>query len=49
MSTMRPIRTIAIALLLASGALTGCRTSQGDQAATPGNAPPATSAAPATA
>jgi hypothetical protein len=31
MSTMRPIRTIAIALLLASVALTGCRTSQADQ------------------
>ena len=48
MSTMRPIRAIAIALLLTSVALTGCRTGQGDQAATPGNAPPATSAAPAT-
>ena len=45
---MRPIRTIATFLLLASLALTGCRTSQADQSATPGNEPPATSAAPAT-
>jgi hypothetical protein len=42
MTTMRPIRTIATALLLASVALTGCRTSQADQAATPASAPPAT-------
>jgi hypothetical protein len=48
MTTMRPMPTIATALLLASVALTGCRTSQADQAATPGNAPPATTAAPAT-
>jgi hypothetical protein len=51
MSTMRPIRpmrTIAAAVLLASLALTGCRTSQADQAATPGNQPPATTPAPAT-
>jgi hypothetical protein len=48
MSTMRPTRTIATALLLASVALTGCRASQADQAATPGNAPPATTAAPTT-
>jgi hypothetical protein len=48
MSTMRPIRTIATALLLASLALTGCRTSQADQSATPGNRPPATTTAPAT-
>ena len=45
---MRPIRIIATALLLASLALTGCRTSQADQVATPGNAPPATTAAPVT-
>jgi hypothetical protein len=48
MSIMRPIRIIATVLLLASVALTGCRTSQADQVATPGNAPPATTAAPAT-
>ncbi len=51
MSTMRPIRpirTIAAALLVAALALTGCRTSQADQSATPANQPPATSAAPAT-
>jgi hypothetical protein len=48
MSTMRPIRTIATALLVAGLALTGCRTSQADQAATLGNEPPATTAAPAT-
>jgi hypothetical protein len=47
MSTMRPIRTFATALFLASLALTGCRTSQADQSATPGNEPPATSVAPA--
>jgi hypothetical protein len=45
---MRPIRTIATVLLLTSVALTGCRTSQADQAATPGHAPPATAAAPVT-
>jgi hypothetical protein len=45
---MRTIRAIATALLLASFALTGCRTSQADQSATPGNEPPATTAAPAT-
>jgi hypothetical protein len=48
MSTMRPTRAIATALLLTSLALTGCRTSQADQAATSGNAPPATTAAPVT-
>jgi hypothetical protein len=48
MTTMRPIRTIAAALLVAGLALTGCRTSQADQSATPGNQPAATTAAPAT-
>jgi hypothetical protein len=48
MSIMRPIRTIATALLVSSLALTACRTSQADQSATPGNQPPATTAAPAT-
>ena len=51
MSTMRPIRPmriIAAALLLAGLALTGCRTSQADQVATPGTQPPAATAAPAT-
>jgi len=48
MSTMRPMRTIAAVLLVTSLALTGCRTSQADHAATPGNQPPATTAAPAT-
>jgi hypothetical protein len=51
MSTMRPIRlvpTIAAALLVASLAMTGCRNSQADQSAAPGNEPPATIAAPAT-
>jgi hypothetical protein len=48
MSTMRPIRTIATVLLLTSLALTGCRTSQADQAASSGNAPPATTAGPVT-
>ena len=46
---MRPIRTIATALLAASLALAGCRTSQADQSATPGNQPPATTATKATA
>ena len=47
MSIMRPTRTIATALLLASLALTGCRASQADQSATPGNKPAVTTAAPA--
>jgi hypothetical protein len=44
MSTMRPIRTLATVLLLASLALTGCRTSQADE---PTTRPPASTAAPA--
>jgi hypothetical protein len=48
MTTMRPMRTIATVLLVAGLALTGCRTSQADQSATPGNQPPATTAVPAT-
>ncbi len=45
---MRPVRTIATALLLASVALTGCGTSQADQPGIPANQPPTTIAAPAT-
>jgi hypothetical protein len=48
MLPVRPMRTIAAALVVASLALTGCRTSQADQSATPGNDPAATTAAPAT-
>ena len=48
MRPIRPMRIIAAALLLAGLALTGCRTSQADQVATPGNQPPAATAAPAT-
>jgi hypothetical protein len=48
MSTMRPIRTLATVLLLASLALTGCRTSQADEPTTPAAQPPASTAAPAT-
>jgi hypothetical protein len=45
---MRPIRTLATVLLLASLALTGCRTSQADEPTTPAAQPPASTAAPAT-
>jgi hypothetical protein len=47
MSTMRPIRTLATVLLLASLALTGCRTSQVHEPTTPAAQPPASTAAPA--
>jgi hypothetical protein len=47
MSTMRPIRTLATVLLLASLALTGCRTSQADEPTTPAAQPPASTTAPA--
>jgi hypothetical protein len=46
MSTMCPIRTIATALLLTSVALTGCRTSQAKEPATPATPPSAATAAP---
>jgi hypothetical protein len=45
---MRPMRTLATVLLLASLALTGCRTSQADEPTTPTARPPARTAAPAT-
>jgi hypothetical protein len=48
MSSMRPIRTLATVLLLASLALTGCRTSQADEPTTPAAPPPASTAAPTT-
>jgi hypothetical protein len=48
MSTMRPIRTLATVLLLASLALTGCRTSQADEPTTPAAQPPASTTAPTT-
>jgi hypothetical protein len=43
---MRPIRTLAIVLLLASLALTGCRTSQAEGPATAATRPPAAPATP---
>jgi hypothetical protein len=48
MTTMRPIRPIATALLIASVAVTGCARSQPDQPATPTVVPPATTATPTT-
>jgi hypothetical protein len=45
---MRPVRTMAAVLLLASLALTGCRTSQADEPTTPAAQPPASTAPPAT-
>jgi hypothetical protein len=48
MTTMRPIRTIATALLVASLAVAGCAHSQPDQNASPTPEPPATTAAPDT-
>jgi len=48
MTTMRPIRTLAIILLLASLALTGCRTSQAEEPTTPAPRPPAAPVAPTT-
>ena len=47
MTIMRPIRTIATALLIASLAVTGCGRSQPDQAPPPADQPPAVTAAPA--
>jgi hypothetical protein len=48
MTSMRPVRTLAAVLLLASLALTGCRTSQADEPTTPTAQPPASTAPPAT-
>ena len=48
MTIMRPIRTIATALLAASLALTGCARSQPNDAATDPSGPPAVTAPPAT-
>jgi hypothetical protein len=48
MTTMRPMRSLAIVLLLASLALTGCRTSQAEEPAAPATRPPAATAAPTT-
>src|SRR5512132_2620001 len=45
MTTMRPIRTIATALLIASLAVTGCARSQPDQAPPPADQPPAVTTA----
>ena len=47
MTIMRPIRSIATALLVASLAVTGCGRSQPDQAPPPADQPPAVTAAPA--
>ena len=47
MTSMRPIRTIATALLVASLAVTGCARSQPDQAPPPTDQPPAVTTAPA--
>ena len=46
MITMRPIRTIATALLVASLAAAGCGTSQPDQPTTPPSQPPVVTAPP---
>ena len=46
MTTMRPIRTIATALLVASLAAAGCGTSQPDQPTTPPGQPPVVTAPP---
>src|SRR5437762_4721125 len=48
MSSMRPIRILATVLLLASLALTGCRSSQADEPTTSTTRPPAGTAAPTT-
>jgi hypothetical protein len=48
MSSMRPIRTITTALLVASLAVAGCARSQPDQGATQTSGPPAAKTAPAT-
>ena len=48
MSTMRPIRTLATALLVASLAVAGCGRSQPDQSASPPSQEPAVTAPPAT-
>jgi glucose/arabinose dehydrogenase len=47
MTTMRPIRSIATALLVASLAVAGCARSQPDQAPPPADQPPAVTTAPA--
>jgi hypothetical protein len=47
MITMRHNRTLAVALLVAGLALTGCRTGQADEPAAPATQPPASTAAPA--
>jgi hypothetical protein len=46
MTTMRPIRTIATALLVASLAAAGCGTSQSDQPTSPPSQPPVVTAPP---
>jgi hypothetical protein len=46
MTTMRPIRTLATALLVASLATAGCGTSQPDQPTTPPSQPPVVTAPP---
>jgi hypothetical protein len=46
MTIMRPIRTIATALLVASLAVTGCSRGQPDQPTTPPSQPPVVTAAP---
>jgi hypothetical protein len=48
MTTMRPIRTIATALLVAGLAVAGCGRGQPDQTATPADGSPAVTAPPAT-
>ena len=48
MTTMRPIRAIASALLVASLAVAGCARSQPDQNASPTSGPPAATAPPVT-
>jgi hypothetical protein len=48
MITMRPIRAIATALLIASLAVAGCARSQPDQSASPTSEPPAATAVPVT-
>jgi hypothetical protein len=47
MTTMRPLRPIATALLIAGLAVASCGRSQPDEAATPADQPPAVTAAPA--
>jgi hypothetical protein len=47
MTIMRPIRTIATALLIASLAVAGCGRSQPDEPAAPADQPPAVTVAPA--